>query len=61
MIIIHFNNPMICDIVYLYNTNRTSAANILISAFVEKRIDEAYQKRWWLIAIGLLETADIKE
>ena len=61
MIVIHFNNPMICDIAYLYYTNRASAASILISAFIEKQVDEAYQKRWWLIAIGLLETADIKE
>lgn len=60
MIDINFNNPMIRDIVYLYYTNRTSAANILISAFVEYQGTSAHQKFWCLIATGLLETADIK-
>ncbi len=57
---INFKSPMIRDIVYFYATNRVNVANTLICAFIDEQGARAHSEFWWLVFVGLLETADLK-
>ncbi len=57
---VNYKVPMTCDIAHFYATGRTEIANFLISTFIQGQGGADDHEYWWLMFVGLLETADLR-